>query len=155
MSLCHFLDHIQFTLIHGPNIPSSHAVFFFIASDIIFTTKHIPTERCFHFGPAASFFLELLVIALCSPLCWTPSFLGDSSFGFISFCLFVLFVWFSQQDYWSDLPFPPTVGHVLSELFTWPVHLGWPCMAWLISSLSYRSPFPMTRLWSMKGSIGY
>ena len=33
----------------------------------------------------------------------------------------------------------------------WPSHLGWPCMAWLIASLSYASPFTMTRLWSLKG----
>ena len=32
----------------------------------------------------------------------------------------------------------------------WPVHLGWPCMAWLIASLSYASTFAMKRLWSMK-----
>ena len=32
----------------------------------------------------------------------------------------------------------------------WPVHLGWPGMSWLIASLSYTSPFTMTRLWSMK-----
>ena len=33
----------------------------------------------------------------------------------------------------------------------WPIHLGWPCMAWLIASLSYASPFATTRHWSMKG----
>ena len=25
---------------------------------------------------------------------------------------------FSQQEYWSGLPFPPPAGHVLSDLFT-------------------------------------
>jgi len=25
---------------------------------------------------------------------------------------------FSKQEYWSGLPFPPPVDHVLSELFT-------------------------------------
>ena len=29
------------------------------------------------------------------------------------------------------------------------VHLGWPCTAWLIASLSYARPFTMTRRWSM------
>ena len=33
----------------------------------------------------------------------------------------------------------------------WPVHLGWPCTAWLLGSLSYAMPFATTRLWSMKG----
>ena len=32
----------------------------------------------------------------------------------------------------------------------WPVCLGWPCMAWLIASLSYTRPFVMTMLWSVK-----
>ena len=35
----------------------------------------------------------------------------------------------------------------------WPVHLGWPCVARLIASLSYASPFAMTRRWSMKGVL--
>ena len=33
----------------------------------------------------------------------------------------------------------------------WRILLGWPCMAWLIASLSYASLFAMTRLWSKKG----
>ena len=32
----------------------------------------------------------------------------------------------------------------------WPVHLGYPWIAWLIASLSYASSFAMTWLWSMK-----
>jgi len=31
---------------------------------------------------------------------------------------------FSQQEYWSDLPFSPSVDHVLSELFT-TIHPSW------------------------------
>ena len=40
------------------------------------------TQRCFRFGPAASFFLELLVTALRSfPVAyWTPSDLGEFIF---------------------------------------------------------------------------
>ena len=34
------------------------------------------------------------------------------------FCLFILFMGFSRQEYWSGLPFPSPVDHVLSELFT-------------------------------------
>ena len=34
------LDHIQFTLIHEPNIPGSYAVFFFTVSDFTFATRH-------------------------------------------------------------------------------------------------------------------
>ena len=105
------------------------------------------TECHFSFGPATSFFLELLVIALCSlPVAyWTFTDLSGLSSGVISFFLFRLFMGFLQQEYWSGLPFPP-----LSERFTmtrlfWVTH-----MAWLISLLSYASPFARTRMLSMK-----
>ena len=49
------------------------------------------TEHHLHFGPAASFFLELLVITpLLFPVAyWSPSDLGGSSSGVISFCLLI------------------------------------------------------------------
>ena len=87
----------------------------------------ISTTDCpFPYGPAALFFLELLVSALCcSPVAyWTPSDLGVSSSLVISFCLFILFMEFSWQEYWSGLPFPPPIGHVISELFI-ITHLSW------------------------------
>ena len=34
-------DHFQFTLIHGPTIPGSYAILFFIASDFTSITSHI------------------------------------------------------------------------------------------------------------------
>ena len=34
------------------------------------------------------------------------------------FCLFILFMGFSKQEYWSGLPFPFQVDHILSELST-------------------------------------
>ena len=63
-------------------------------------------EHHFHFSPAASFFLELLVIALhSSPVgYWTPSSLGGLSSSVISFCLFILYMGFFRQEYWSRLP---------------------------------------------------
>ena len=68
----------QFTLIYGPNISGSYPILFFIASDFMFTT----TELYFHFGPVASFSLEILVIALhSSPVAyWTLSILGRITF---------------------------------------------------------------------------
>ena len=52
-----------------------------------FTTRHIHNRVSFLFWPAATFFLELLVIALhSSPVAyWTPSNLVCSSSGVISF----------------------------------------------------------------------
>ena len=82
-------------------------------------------EHHFCFGPATSYFLELFVIALCSsPVAyWTHSNLGASSSG-ISFCLFILPLGFSRQEYWNGLPFPPPTDYVLSELFTM-TYLSW------------------------------
>ena len=79
-----------------------------------------PTERHFHFGPAVFLFLEILVIVLCSsPVAyWTPSNLGGSSSAVIPFGLLLLFMGLSWQENWSDLPFPPPVEHVLTELST-------------------------------------
>ena len=114
------LDHIQYILIHGPNLPGSYAVLLFIAL-VLFSLPDTPTTKHhFSFGPADSFFLELIVIAFCTcPVAyWTPFNLGGSSSGVIYFCLFILFMGFSQQEYWSGLLFPHPEHHVLSELFT-------------------------------------
>ena len=75
----------------------------------------------FHFVSASSFFLELL---LHLPLVayWAPTNLGSSSSSVISICLFILFMGFSRQEYWSGLPFPSPVDHVLSELSTMTLH---------------------------------
>ena len=82
-------DLIQFTLIHGPNIPGTYAIFFFIALDFTFTARHI--HNChFHFVPANLFFLVLIAISLwSSPVpFWTPDYLGCSISGVTPFWLF-------------------------------------------------------------------
>ena len=69
----------------------------------------------FCFGSISSFFLELSVHW--SPVAyWAPTDPGNSSFSVLSFCLFILFMRFSRQEYWSGLPFPFPVNHMLSEL---------------------------------------
>ena len=86
------------------------------------------TEHWFRFGPATSFFLELLPIALCpSPVAyWTPPNLGDSSFSVLSFCFFSCCSWGSQGKNAEE------VCHSLLQWITfcqnsppWPIHLGW------------------------------
>ena len=151
---CHLLfDRFQFTLIHGPNIPGFYAILFFTALDFIFITRDIHNWVSFPLWPSASFFLELLVFVLCSsPVAyWTLSDLGahlpvSYLFAF-SYCS-----WGSHSK---------NTGVICHSLLQWTtfcqnsslqsIHLGWPCMAWLIASLSYASPFVTTRLWSMKG----
>ena len=84
-----------------------------------FTTRCIHNWASFLLWPSCFIFLELLVFALCfSPVAyWTPSNLGGSSSDIISFWLFLLFMGFSRQEYWSGLPFHSTLKHILSKLF--------------------------------------
>ena len=70
--------------------------------------------HCFHFGSVSSFFLELFFHS--SPVTYRGP--TDLSFSVLSFCLFILFMGFSRQEYYSVLPFPSPVDHILSELST-------------------------------------
>ena len=73
------------------------------------------TGCCFCFDSVSSFFLELFL--QWSPVAyWAPTNLGSSSFSVLSFCLFILFMGIWRQEYWSDLPFPSPVDHILSEV---------------------------------------
>ena len=75
------------------------------------------TGCCFLFGSVSSLFLELFLHW--SPVAyWAPTNLGNSSFNVLSFCPFILLMGFSRQEYWSYLPFPSPVDHILSELST-------------------------------------
>ena len=59
---------------------------------------------CYCFGSISSFFLELFLHWF--PLAyWAPTDLGSSSFSVLSFCLFIMFMGFSRQEYWSGIPF--------------------------------------------------
>ena len=78
------------------------------------------TECHVCFGPAASFFLELLVITLHStPVAyWAPGRGGVVAAHLLASYVFVLFMRFLEQESWNVLPFPPPEDHVWSELFT-------------------------------------
>ena len=67
------------------------------------------TTGCyFCFGSIPSNFLELFLHW--SPVAyWAPTDLGSSSFSVLPFCLFILFMGFSRQEYWGGLPFPSPV----------------------------------------------
>ena len=81
------------------------------------------TGCCFCLGSIPSFFLELFLH--CSPVAyWAPAILGSSSFSVLSFCLFILFMGFSRQEYWSTLPFLSPVDHIVSDLSTM-AHPSW------------------------------
>ena len=88
---------------------------------VTFTHKHI--NRCYCcFGSVSSFSLELFIHY--SPVAyWAPTDLGSSSFSVPSFCLFILFMGFSRQEYWNGFLSP--VDHILSELSTMT------CLSWV------------------------
>ena len=117
-------------MIHGPNIPSSDAVLLFTALDFTSITSHIHNWVLFLLW--LRLFILSGVILHWSPLVyWAPTDLVSSSFGVSSFWLFILFMGFSRQEYWSGF-------HSLLQWTTfcqtsppWPGHLGWPHMAWL------------------------
>ena len=79
---CHLLfDHFQFTLIHGPNIPGSHVVLLFRASDFTSIISHI------HNWVLVLLWLHLFILSeFISPLL-SSSILGTHRPGeFISQC---------------------------------------------------------------------
>ena len=60
--------------------------------------------------------LRFVIAFLPRGKCLLISWLHSSS-SVISFCLFIIFMGFSKQEYWSGLPFPSPVDYILSELF--------------------------------------
>ena len=99
-------------MIHGPNIPGSYAILLFTASDFTSITSLIHNWVLF------LLWLRLFIVSgVISPLI-SSSILGtyrpgNSSFSVLSFCLFILFMGYSRQEYWSGLPFPSPVDHIL------------------------------------------
>ena len=78
----------------------------------------LSTTRCC-FALASSLHYFWLFLHLFSVAFWAPTDLGSSSF-----CLFMLFMGFSSQEYWNGFPFPSSVDHILSELSTM-THPSW------------------------------
>ena len=123
---CHLLfDHFQFTLIPGLNIPGSYAILLFTALDLASITSHIHNWVLFSLWLRFFIFLELFLHS--SPVAyWAPTNLGSSSFSVLSFCLFILFMGFSRQEYWSGLPLPSLGPCFVRTLHRDPSVLGGP-----------------------------
>ena len=111
----------------------SDAILLFTASDLASVTSHIHNWvlfllwlHPFLLSGVISPLISSSILGTCQP--------GESIFHCpIFFCLFLLFMGFSRQEYWSSLPFPSPVDHILSELSTM-AHPSW--VAWLIASLN-------------------
>jgi len=84
-------------MIHEPNIPGSCAILFFIASDIIYTTRH----NWASFPLCLSLFILSGAKSLLFPSGILDTFCpgGAHLFNVISFCLFILFLGFSLHEY--------------------------------------------------------
>ena len=83
-----------------------------------------------------------------------------------TFCLFILFMGFSRQEYWSGLWFPPPVDHVLSEFFTLN-HLSWAGLHSMVHSFTelhkllhhnkaviHEGDLNTTKYWKKWGNVG-
>ena len=86
------------------------------------------TGCCFYFGSISSFFLELC-LHWSLVVYWAPTDLGSSSFCVLFFFLFILFIGFSRQEYWSGLPLLQWI--TFCQTSPWPIHLGWAHTGWL------------------------
>ena len=77
-----------------------------------------PAEHRLRFGPAAFLSGSISNYPSLFPNSILDTFQpGGSSSGVISFCLFILLMGLSRQEYWSGFPFPPPVE---MELFKFP-----------------------------------
>ena len=112
-----FCDTMDYSM---PGFPVLHCLLGFAQIHVLGSTVLCSTGLDFHhqtrttephlrFGPAASSFLELLVITLCS----SQAYLLVSSLFAFSYSFGVLLA----RILWSGLPFPSPVDHVLSVLF--------------------------------------
>ena len=121
---CHLLfDRFQFTLIHGPNIPSSYAILFYTALDFTSITCHNHNWALF------SFWLSLFILSEAIFPLFSSSILGtyrprEFIFQCPIFLPFHTIPGFSRQEYWSGLPFPSPMDHIILELSTM-THPSW------------------------------
>ena len=147
------LDHVQFTLIHGSNIAGYYARLFFIASDFTFITRHIHSWASFLLWPSC--FILSQAISSC-PLLFPSSILDTFNLGThlsVSYLLAFLYSPWGFLSKYTEVVCPCFLQWITfcQNSPLWPICLGGPCMPWLIPSLSYASPFTVTRQWSMKG----
>ena len=91
-------------------------------------------DHSFRFGPVTSFFLELLVVVLSSSLVAHGTFWREGlSFGIILLTFYtVLRILMASTLEW--LITRSSSGSCQNSPI-WPVHLGWPCTAWLLTLL--------------------
>ena len=106
------------------------------------------TGCCFNFGSIHSSFVELFLHW--SPVAyWSSTDLGSSSFSVLSFWLFILFMGFSGQEYWSGFHSLLQCTMFCQNFPPWHVPLEWPYMAWLSSTELDKAVVHVIRLASL------
>ena len=110
-------DHFQLIWIHGPNIPGSYTILFFTASDFTSITSHIHNWVLFLVW-LCLFILSGVISPLFSNNILGTYWPGEFIFQCPIFLPFHTVPGFMRQEYWSGLPFPSPVDHILSELST-------------------------------------
>ena len=144
-------DHFQFILICGPNIPGSYAILFLQHQILLPSPVTSSTGHGFRFGfPFLHSFWNIFFPS-CLVAYWAPTHLGSLSFNFIYFCLFILFMGFSRQEYWSGLPIPSPMDHNLSEPSTM-THPSWLALHSIAHSFTEleKAVIPVVRLISFQ-----
>ena len=135
-----------------PTIPGSYAMLSFTALDL---SRHIHSWSPFPLWPGWC----ALSGALSSfPPLFSSSTLDTFQPGVAHLSVSIFFFFATVYSSWgSHGKYTWVVCHSLLWWITfcqnsplWPACLWWPCMAWLIASLSYTSPFA-TRQWIMEG----
>ena len=132
-----------------------YTLLFFAAIDFCFITRYIHDWGLYPLWPSC--FIHSGAIGN-SPLLFPSSIVNTfRPGGLIVWCH--IFLAFLYSPWGSHGKYTRVVCHSLLQRITfcqnpllWPVHLGWLCMACLIASLNYVSPFTTTRQWSMKGT---
>ena len=135
---------------HGPNIPNSFAILFFIASDFTFITRHICDWTSFLFWP------RLFNLSAATSLLFPSSMLETFWPEGLNFHCHIFLHKKCSSHFWDKNT--RVVFHSFLKWTTfcqnsplWSILLGWSCTAWLIVSFSYASLFSRTRLLSIKG----
>ena len=92
-------------------------ILLFTASDLASITSHLHNWVLFLLW-LPPFILSGVISPLISSSILGTYWPGEFLFQYLSFCLFILLVGFSWEEYWSGLPFPSPVDHILSDLST-------------------------------------
>ena len=103
----------------------SYAILLFIELNLASITSHLHNWvlfllwlHPFILSGVISPLISSSILGTCQPGEFLFQYFAFSYCFILLFCLFILFMGFSRQEYWSGLPFPSPVDHVLSELST-------------------------------------